>query len=256
MHAIRSRHQRSGIGFVGAIVIGGLTSGGVSLAAERVPADAAASLADRIVAAVGAKSVDCPADTAAFLPSRVLHCGTVSLRRRKLEAMIDATAADSGPTSERPEPRGRWDSIDGAARRFFDFPHTLLEVDFYRAEKVLVVSYPKPFALCDRDNQAPPSASDGERSVSPRVIRETQTIPSFPELGRLARVNALVVLRATVQLDGSLRDLCVLKGVFNGQLGYEYAAIDAVKHWRYEPAQRDGRPVEDSITIKIPFRFR
>ena len=36
-------------------------------------------------------------------------------------------------------------------------------------------------------------------------------------------------------------------------MGFEAAALEAVHNWRYEPATRDGRPVDVFITVRVDF---
>ena len=83
-----------------------------------------------------------------------------------------------------------------------------------------------------------------------------QTPPDYPELARAAGMEAVVVLRATIGKDGKPKDIKVLPNPTLGMpIGFENAAIEALREWRDEPARKDGEPVEVSITLVIDFKL-
>jgi TonB family protein len=67
-------------------------------------------------------------------------------------------------------------------------------------------------------------------------------------------MDALVVLRATVTKDGILKDPKVVRLI--GAKKFAEAALESVKDWRYQPATRDGVPVDrPNWEIRVPFRL-
>jgi len=52
--------------------------------------------------------------------------------------------------------------------------------------------------------------------------------------------------------DGVPRDLNVINSL---SPGFDKAAIDAVKKWRFTPAAKDGKPVAAMITVQVSFRL-
>jgi TonB family protein len=67
--------------------------------------------------------------------------------------------------------------------------------------------------------------------------------------------EGLVLLRATVAKDGSLKDLKLVRVV--GPQIFATNAIEAVKDWRYQPATRAGVPVDrPNWEIMAVFRYR
>jgi TonB family protein len=91
-----------------------------------------------------------------------------------------------------------------------------------------------------------------EGVTNPVLIRESMISPEMPELARVARVDGQVILQAIVKRDGSIGDISVIHAN-RPNLGFEDAAIAAVRQWRYEPAQKDGEPVDVYFTLVIDF---
>ncbi len=75
--------------------------------------------------------------------------------------------------------------------------------------------------------------------------------PVYPAEARLLRLEGTVILTATVMDDGTVDDVKVVEGPPE----LAPSAVDAVKHWRYEPFELDGKPVKNEIGIKIDFKL-
>jgi len=78
--------------------------------------------------------------------------------------------------------------------------------------------------------------------------------PAYPPRLREAEFEGTVVLDATIDRSGTVSDLTVLASEHPG-LGFEDAAMDAVRRWRYLPATDGGEPVEVHLTISIEFEL-
>jgi protein TonB len=72
----------------------------------------------------------------------------------------------------------------------------------------------------------------------------------YPPEALSNRQEGTVVLRVTVDVDGSVRDLEVAQ---SGGEALDRAAIDALRQWRFRPAQRGSEAV--SARIRVPLRF-
>ena len=70
------------------------------------------------------------------------------------------------------------------------------------------------------------------------------------EIARVARVEGRVIVQAVILMDGSVGDVEVLSSQ-PSDMGFEQAAIDAVRQWRFEPATQAGRPVDVFHTIVV-----
>ena len=84
---------------------------------------------------------------------------------------------------------------------------------------------------------------------------ESKVSPVYPEAAREERLEARVILQAVVRADGTVGDLEMLSSSSDRQ-EFADAAIAAVEQWRYEPATRNGKPVNVYFTIRVEFELR
>lgn len=108
----------------------------------------------------------------------------------------------------------------------------------------------------------PPPASGGTAEVRPLLagvdannpvrIDSAYVQPKYPDLARIARIEANVVLQAVIESDGSVGEVHVLRCSRPG-FGFEDASIEAVSQWRYEPATQNDVPVAVYFTIMVEF---
>src|SRR6266403_5211896 len=78
--------------------------------------------------------------------------------------------------------------------------------------------------------------------------------PSFSEDARRAKIGGIVVLKVVITADGRAEDIQVVKGPGSG---LERQAIEAVKNWRFKPAEgADGIPVTYQAAIQVTFKIR
>ena len=84
-------------------------------------------------------------------------------------------------------------------------------------------------------------------------VREPKLVkvisPKYPKAALIARVEGVVVLEATVTVNGTVEDIRAISGppiLVN-------AAKDAVKQWRYEPTLLNGVPISVILTAKLSF---
>ena len=82
----------------------------------------------------------------------------------------------------------------------------------------------------------------------PRVLRKVD--PKYPENARRANREAVVLLEFTVDVNGRATDIKVVKPV---GYGFDEAAIEAIKKWRFTPAKRDGESVPMRVQQRIRF---
>ena len=78
--------------------------------------------------------------------------------------------------------------------------------------------------------------------------------PIYPESARLAHKQGVVVLEATIGIDGIARNIEVVKVVEVSGLGCEEAAIAALKASQFVPAKQGEVVV--SQRLRIPYRFQ
>jgi len=76
--------------------------------------------------------------------------------------------------------------------------------------------------------------------------------PVYTDEARALRLEGDVVLDVTFEASGGLRILGVAQGLGHG---LDEAAIDAAKRIRFNPAKRDGSPVDYTAKLRVVFRL-
>jgi len=89
----------------------------------------------------------------------------------------------------------------------------------------------------------------GGQLVAPQRVHFVE--PEYPELARMARVSAILVLEALVGVDGRVKTVTVLRG---HQL-LDEPAIEAVQQWRYRPLLLNGQPTQFILTLTIVYNI-
>jgi periplasmic protein TonB len=93
----------------------------------------------------------------------------------------------------------------------------------------------------------PPSISSGV--MAGNLL--SRTSPQYPAPARIAHIQGVVVLQATISRTGAIENLRVV----SGPPMLRQAAIDAVQTWRYKPYLLNGDPVEVETTINVVFNL-
>lgn len=75
--------------------------------------------------------------------------------------------------------------------------------------------------------------------------------PAYPDSLRQAGIEGRVVVRAWIGKDGRVKEVQVLRSDHDG---FNRNTVEAVRSWRFRPAEKDGQPVE--VWMTIPVRFR
>ena len=115
-------------------------------------------------------------------------------------------------------------------------------------------------ARWNRENPAPASptvSADPDRPAFgeyvyveelPEAI--TKVPPAFPDGPRPASgFEETLIIQALVLKDGTVGDTKVVKSV----PGFDQAAIDAVRQWKFKPAMAKGKPV--AVWVGVPVKF-
>lgn len=95
--------------------------------------------------------------------------------------------------------------------------------------------------------EPPPQQSQGVSGG--QLLSSSSVLPDYPPAARRLRLEGEVVLQATVMEDGTVGAIKVIKG----SPVLAQAAVDAVKHWRYQPYQLNGQPVKNDTKIVVEF---
>jgi len=86
--------------------------------------------------------------------------------------------------------------------------------------------------------------------TAPRLV--TKVAPQYSEEMRQARVEGTVVLTIVVGSDGTAHEITVLKSL---RPDMDQKAIEAVSRWKFQPGEKDGKPVNVMATVEVNFRL-
>ena len=90
---------------------------------------------------------------------------------------------------------------------------------------------------------SPPEAVDAARNRR----------PNYPEASRRRGEQGVVRVELFVDPTGRVADVRILES--SGFSALDAAAVQAVREWRFRPAQRAGMPVAGSLSTAVHFRF-
>lgn len=103
--------------------------------------------------------------------------------------------------------------------------------------------------FAERDHE-PNSASPPSEDISqPMAMRKVD--PAYPLQLMHENVHGTVILYAVIRSDGTVGNVRVLRGVDNRLDRY---ASEALVQWQFQPAMKNGSPVDVEATFQIPFR--
>ena len=196
---------------------------------------------------LGLEAIVCPPSVVDRRSLSFVSCGSVAKDRavEELTAAIDeylladrlARITDTA-----------WTKKKDSMVRVYSIGGTPVTVKVSAKLGVVAVSYPKQ---CLRPTLPAPQRV-GELVTDPRVVRKKT--PRYPEPAQSRRVEAELVLQVMVRADGTVGETCVLDNNSPG-MGFEDAAVEAIKKWRYEPARLNGEPVAVPFFVFVSFRF-
>lgn len=100
------------------------------------------------------------------------------------------------------------------------------------------------------------AGSDGVYPAVPpggsQPVVTRRTAPRYPRRARRAGVEGVVIIRAIIRRDGSVDSVEVLRDL---PYGLGDAAADAVRNWRFRPANYQGRPIDVYYTVTVNYRL-
>src|SRR6185295_6243007 len=71
--------------------------------------------------------------------------------------------------------------------------------------------------------------------------------PVYPPIAQSARVQGVVIIEATIGVNGSVEEAKVLRSIPL----LDQAALDAVKKWEFTPTTLNGTPVPVIMTVTV-----
>lgn len=77
--------------------------------------------------------------------------------------------------------------------------------------------------------------------------------PQYTEDARRARIQGVVILEATINREGEVVDVRVLKGL---PMGLDKSAVETALQWRFKPALENGEPVAVFFNLLVNFSLQ
>jgi len=105
------------------------------------------------------------------------------------------------------------------------------------------------FAELDHDSNTHGGSPPPEDLSQPAATRKVD--PKYPLQLMRENVTGTVILYAIIHADGTVGNVRVLRGVDDR---LDRFASEAVAQWQFQPAMKNGSPVDVEATFQIPFR--
>jgi TonB family protein len=87
----------------------------------------------------------------------------------------------------------------------------------------------------------------------PKVISEVK--PQYTPEALRARIEGTVMMTVVVRTDGTPDDIEITQSL-DTEYGLDNQAVTALSQWRFEPGQKDGKPVPVLVTVEMRFRLK
>ena len=77
--------------------------------------------------------------------------------------------------------------------------------------------------------------------------------PAYPAMAKRLGWKGTVTLRVTVDPHGDPVDVIIAAS--SGRTILDQAAVNAVRQWRFRPATKAGRPIQDTVLVPVSFQL-
>lgn len=144
--------------------------------------------------------------------------------------------------------------IEQSLSRSSNYPRTRSRLCWLRAAGFEVDEIPRDgsdpdVAIADTRAKSIDLPVKVEGDVEPPEFLEGPE-PSYTDEARTAQIFGKVVLEAVIDKQGSVQCAVIVEDL---PFGLGQSAVDAVQKWRFEPATRNGQPVNVKYTFTIGF---
>jgi len=113
---------------------------------------------------------------------------------------------------------------------------------------ILLIAASASHAVAQQPAQNSKPVTPADEVSQPTLIRRVR--PVYPPIAEAARVQGVVVVKATIDQAGKVKAAEILRSP-NDFLSE--AAVTAVRQWEYRPAAVKGVPISTTTTVEIPF---
>lgn len=170
-------------------------------------------------------------------------------------AMLQARAGLAGPANA--DPKGllmEFDvslaqlSADNLPDDLFQVPAGYREVPFEDLLTALVPAGKAP--VQPLPDYTGPLAAPGDGVILPQPIFRPE--PQYTEEARRAKLSGTVLVSLIVDADGNARSVRIVRSL---DAGLDKKAVDAVRTWKFKPAEKNGVPVALAARVEVNFRL-
>lgn len=189
-----------------------------------------------------------------------VHSADVDSGTSSLAASVRPPRVTSAPSRTQPESAGKLSEAERAVfgdRKFYSM--TLNMPNLNSAGGSWVIRFAElnhgdsPHDAGGRDSSGLESGQGANSPTGdlsqPAATRKVD--PAYPMQLMHENVAGTVILYAVIHADGSVGSVRVLRGVDNRLDQYASAAVEK---WKFQPATKNGAPVDVEATFQIPFR--
>jgi TonB family protein len=137
------------------------------------------------------------------------------------------------------------------ARKFYSLSLNMPNLNSAGGSWIVRFAALKPDAGSGRPSSGDRSSSDpssGDLSA-PSATRKVD--PAYPQELMRQNVGGTVILYAVIHADGTVGSVRVLRSVDEN---IDQFASEAIAKWQFQPATKNGAPVDVEATFSIPFR--
>jgi protein TonB len=122
------------------------------------------------------------------------------------------------------------------------------------AERPRIIETPRPAPRPVAPANVPPPDTRAPSSAADAIpVPISSPSPRYPTRAMQRRESGTVRVQVQVGADGSPLDVSVLESSQSRDL--DRAALEAVRKWRFRPAQKNGQPVVGTVIVPIAFKL-
>jgi TonB family protein len=92
-----------------------------------------------------------------------------------------------------------------------------------------------------------------EFDKAPTILKQMN--PVYPEKERKNKVEGIIQLKVEVLETGKIGAIEVKKSLSERKGGLEEAAINALRQWEFQPAEKDGKKIAAWIIVPVEFKL-
>jgi TonB family protein len=123
--------------------------------------------------------------------------------------------------------------------------------DGARSKRRTAVAIPLLLLLMTTVSIAEKTYKVGPGIVPPKVLEKGE--PQYTEAARNSKIEGPVVLTLVIGTDQRAHDIKVVKSL---DAGLDSNAVASIKTWRFQPGNKNGKPVPVRATVEVNFRLR